>query len=51
MLPEGLSESECEEQAVRQVPEERLADCADCVDENRCGNLTEACRNLCEPGD
>jgi len=50
-LPEGLSESECEDQAVRQVPEERLADCADCVDEKECNEFVEACRELCEPGD
>jgi hypothetical protein len=51
LLPDGLSESECEDQAVRQVPEDRLGDCADCVDEKDCKSLVDACRNVCEPGD
>ena len=51
LLPEGLSESECEDQAVRQVPGDRLSECADCVDENDCKKITDACGNLCEPGD
>jgi hypothetical protein len=51
LLPEGLSESECEDQAVRQVPEERLSKCSDCVEKNECKTLVDACGEVCEPGD
>ena len=51
LLPEGLNESECEEQAVRQVPEDRLASCSECVEDNDCKKLVDACRKHCKPGD
>lgn len=51
LLPDGLNEGECEEQAVRQVPEDRLEKCAECVEENDCKKLVDACRKDCEPGD
>jgi hypothetical protein len=51
LLPEGLSAENCEAEAVRQVPEERLERCAECVEAEECKDLTEACREHCEPGD
>ena len=51
LMPEGLSESDCEEQAVRQVPEGRLEQCAECVEENDCKKVADACRKFCRPGD
>lgn len=51
LLPEGLSLSECEEDARRQVSEERLERCAECVEEESCENLQEECRSTCQPGD
>jgi hypothetical protein len=51
LMPEGLSAEECEEEAARQVPEERLERCAECVEEEECNALPEACREHCEPGD
>jgi hypothetical protein len=50
-LPEGLSVAECEDQAVRQVSEERLELCAECVNEHDCKTLVDACRKSCRPGD
>ena len=51
IMPEGLTAGECEDQAARQVPADRLERCADCVEEHKCGELPDACRELCEPGD
>ena len=51
LLPSGLSVTECEDQAVRQVPEDRLSQCADCVEENDCNKVADACRKYCRPGD
>ncbi len=51
LLVDGLSESECEEQSTRQVPEDRLSKCADCVEANDCKKILSACKNDCEPGD
>ena len=51
LMPEGLSQTDCEDQAVVQVPEDRLERCAACVDDTDCKNLVENCGNLCEPGD
>src|SRR5215213_8372233 len=50
LLPEGLSSDDCESQAVRQVPEDRLEKCAECVEEEDCKSLLDACRSDCEPG-
>src|SRR5262245_49373667 len=50
-LPEGLTVSDCEDQAVRQVPEDRLSKCAECVEDHGCDEVVTACRDLCEPGD
>jgi hypothetical protein len=50
-LAEGLSVTDCEEQAVRQVAEARLDKCADCVEEEDCDTLVDACRSVCEPSD
>ena len=51
LLPEGLNESECAEQAVRQVPEDRLSDCAECVEDTDCKKIQDACKTFCAPGD
>ncbi|HEX6274534.1 MAG TPA: hypothetical protein VFZ53_15935 [Polyangiaceae bacterium] len=51
LMPEGLSAEKCEEEAARQVPAERLERCAECVEEEECKDLPEACREHCEPGD
>jgi hypothetical protein len=50
-LPEGLTVAECEKQAVSQVADARLDECADCVEEENCDTLVDACRSVCEPGD
>jgi hypothetical protein len=50
-LPEGLTVAGCEEQAVRQVSGTRLDECADCVEDESCDTLVEACRSVCTPGD
>jgi hypothetical protein len=47
----GLSESQCEEQAVRQVPEDRLERCAECVEDHDCKQIKDACEKHCKPGD
>lgn len=51
LLPEGLSAAECEEQSRRQVPEDRLSECADCVESKDCKDIQDGCRSQCEPGD
>jgi hypothetical protein len=51
LMPDGLSGEECEAQAVRQVPEEKLSKCAECVEDEDCKNLVEKCRKVCQPGD
>ena len=51
LMPEGLSQSECEDEAVLQVPEDRLEACAECVEDTDCKKITEKCGSLCEPGD
>jgi hypothetical protein len=51
LLPEGLSQSECEEEAALQVPEDRLEECAECVGDTDCKKITETCGRHCEPGD
>lgn len=51
LLPEGLSDAECEEQAQRQVPEDRLGECAECVESHDCKEIPDDCRSQCEPGD
>jgi hypothetical protein len=50
-LPEGLTVAECEKQAVRQVADARLDKCAECVEEEACDTLVDACRSVCEPSD
>jgi hypothetical protein len=51
LLPEGLSAADCEDQAATQVPEDRLSDCADCVESKDCEEIQDGCRTQCEPGD
>ena len=51
LLPEGLSDAECEEQAQRQVPEDRLSECAECVESRDCKDILDDCRSQCVPGD
>ena len=51
LMPDGLSDADCEDQAVVQVPEDRLERCAECVDDTDCKNLVEKCGTFCEPGD
>jgi hypothetical protein len=51
IMPVGLSAQECEDQAARQVPEDRLERCAACMEDHDCAELPGACRDLCEPGD
>jgi hypothetical protein len=51
LMPEGLSAADCEDQASRQVPPDRLERCAECVEEHDCKDVLESCGNFCEPGD
>ena len=47
-LPEGLTVAGCEEEAAKLVSETRLDECADCVEDEECDALVEACRSVCE---
>jgi hypothetical protein len=51
LMPEGLSRDQCEAESARQVPENRLEKCAECVEDHECEELIDACRKHCEPGD
>lgn len=51
LLPEDLSAADCEDQAATQVPEDRLSQCAECVEDHDCEDIQDDCRAFCEPGD
>jgi hypothetical protein len=51
LLVDGLTEPKCEDDAARQVSQDRLEKCADCVEDKPCKEVLDGCRNVCEPGE
>ena len=49
LLPEGYSEDNCKRDAGLHVEDDRLDQCAECVTEKGCDQITDGCREFCEP--
>ena len=49
LLPEGYGLEDCKSGAGQHVSDERLERCAECVTNEDCDTLQDACREYCEP--